>query len=90
MKRREASPIHMKLRLSSLPIVPDVVYNGGKFDYKWPTENDLEMMTANGQVVYIEKIEIWSRICLLSGIRLTLSNGMQSPEFCSRNAFGEP
>ena len=80
----------MKLSLSSLPIVPDEIYNGGKFDYKWPTEQDLDNMTSSGQEVYLEKIEIWSRICLLSGIRLTLSNGMQSPGFFSNNAYGEP
>ena len=67
--------------LNKLPILSRV-HKGGRIDFEWPTEPELKQMLKT-QMVKLAKLEIWyySEYNFMTGIRVTLSNGEQSPIF---------
>ena len=64
-----------------LPIL-STQHKNGKIDFEWPTEADMIDMVKE-EIIKIVKIEIWyySDYNFMTGVRVTLSNGRQSPIF---------
>ena len=71
-----------RLVVSKLTKLPQLPKQNGDITFEWPQADELQRSMA-GQEVKLTKIEIWrdgNGNCV-SGVRLTLSNNMQSPAF---------
>ena len=71
--------LFQKAELTKLPCLPAT--KGGKTDFQWPSEEEMQKM-FKGQAIKLQKIEIWhGDQNFMGGVRITLSNGEQSPYF---------
>ena len=68
-------------QLRKLPIL-STVHKKGRIDFEWPTEPEVKEMLKE-KMVKLTKIEIWyyPEYNFMTGVRATLSNGLQSPIF---------
>ena len=67
--------------LRKLPIL-STSHKNGRYDFEWPTELNIKEMLKT-QMIKLVKLEVWyySEHNFMTGIRATLSNGLQSPIF---------
>ena len=77
--RSNVSVTHAQLR--KLPQLPEKT---GKIDFEWPTPQQLHEM-LDGRVIRMHRLDVWmASNGTLCGVRVTLTNGAQSPIFKSQ------
>ena len=67
-------------------------FKDGRIDFEYPTEADLKLNANKLELVKLTKIEIWyySEHNFMTGVRVTLSNGQQSPIFKTTGELNGP